>query len=341
MAAPSTPTNLIVQQGNGQVYLSWDLSAGATSYPVYRSTDNVTFSLLSSPVINNYLDTTAIVNTQYYYKVAASNGTVSPFTSSVGIIPTYASIESLGSLRLQAQQRADRVGSNFVTTEEWNQYLNKSAQELYDLLVTAYEDYYLAPAYTFLTDGINNSYTLPNGVLVGTDSVTSKPFYKLMGVDCGLANNNNARVTVHKYDFIERNRYVYPNVTSTFLGVFNMRYRVMGSNINFIPTPSAGQYMTLWYIPRLPTMLKDTDTLDSINGWSEYVIVRAAKMALDKEESDTARLTEELLFIKQRIEETASNRDAGQPDTISNTRAWSGRSGQGGGAGWDGGFGGY
>src|SRR6476619_1766560 len=103
MAAPSTPTNLIVQQGNGQVYLSWDISVGATSYPVYRSTDNVSFSLLGTAVVNNYLDTTASVNTQYYYKIAATVGSdTSPQTSSVPIIATYASIESLWSLRTQA-----------------------------------------------------------------------------------------------------------------------------------------------------------------------------------------------------------------------------------------------
>lgn len=341
MAAPSTPTNLIVQQGNGQVYLSWDISAGATSYPVYRSADNVTFALLGTATVNNYLDASATLNTQYFYQVSASNGTASPLTTSVGIIPTMSGIDSLAALRLQSQQRADRVNSNFVTTPEWNRYINESAKELYDLLVTVYEDYYLAPPYTFVTDGINNSYTLPDGILTGSDSVLSKQFYKLSGVDCGLADNNNARVTIHKYDFIERNRYVYPNITSTFFGVFNMRYRVMGNKLNFIPTPSSGQYITVWYIPRLPVLLQDTDTLDAINGWSEYVVVRAAKMALDKEEQDTSALTQELMYLKQRIEETATNRDAGQPDTISNTRGWSGRSGSGGGPGWDGGFGGY
>lgn len=330
MAAPSTPTNLYVQQGNGQVYLSWDISAGATTYPVYRSIDNVTFTLLVSPAINNYLDTTVTLNTQYFYKVAASNGTVSPQTSSESVVPTLAGIESLSSLRLQAQQRADRVNSNFVTKPEWNMYINKAAQELYDLLTTVYEDYYKAPNYTFITDGSQNGYTLPDGIIVSAvDSVLTKPFYKLLGIDCGIANDNNARITIHKYDFIERNRYVYPNVTSTYFGVFNMRYRVMGNKLTFIPTPAAGQYITMHYIPKLAVLLQDTDTLDGINGWTEYVIVRAAKYALDKEESDTSMLVQELIYLKQRIEDSAMNRDAGQPDTISNSRGYFSRSGHG------------
>jgi hypothetical protein len=61
---------------------------------------------------------------------------------------------------------------------------------------------------------------------------------------------------------------------------------------------------------------------------------------LDKEESDTTKLDQELVFLKQRIEESAVNRDAGQPDTISNVRQ--GRDfGNGSGWGWNGSIGGF
>jgi hypothetical protein len=340
MAAPSTPTNLFSQVANGQVLLTFDISAGATSYNIYRSADNVTFSNIASPAINNYLDTSVTINTQYYYKVTAVNTDgESNLTSAVDAIPTMEGIESLASLRLQAQQKADRVNSNFVTTAEWNKYLNQSAKELYDLLITVYEDYYLAQPYVFQTDG-SNEYALPDGTQTDINNVQTQSFYKLMGIDLGIANNNNAKVTVHKFDFIERNRYVYPNITSTFLGVFNMRYRIMGSKIRFIPTPSSGQYITMWYIPRLPSMLKDTDTLDAISGWSEYVIIDAAIKALQKEESDVSAFMAEKMALKQRIEETATNRDAGMPDTISNTRAFNSRGGNGS-WGFDGSSGGY
>ena len=80
-------------------------------------------------------------------------------------------------------------------------------------------------------------------------------------------------------------------------------------------------------------MLADNDiTTIGYSGWLQYVIVRAAKYALDKEESDTSKLDEELLFLKTRIEETSQNRDAGQADTISDVR--SGRGWGNGGWGW-------
>lgn len=232
----------------------------------------------------------------------------------------------LSQIRLAAMQRADRVNSNFVTTQEWRNYINQSMFELYDLLITVYEDYFIAPPIQFVADGNTYLYPLPNGsnkflnANLPSQVITPSPFYKLSGVDLALNNANNAYVTVNRFMFIDRNRFVYPNTASTIYGVFNLQYRMMGSNIEFIPTPSAGQSIRLWYIPRLVELLQDTDTtVMGISGWIEYVIVRSAKYALDKEESDTTKLDQQLLFLKARIEETAANRDAGRPDKISDT----------------------
>lgn len=340
MAIPAAPANVAVQQGNGQVFVSWDNAAGATSYLVQRSIDNVSYAALASASTNEYTDLSGSIGTQYWYQVASVNadGTSAYAQSDESVVPSLSGNDCLGSLRLQAQQRADRVNSNFVTKTEWNNYLNQSAFELYDLLVTTYEDYYLAEPYVFQTDGLTSDYALPNGVLTGVDSVQSRPMYKLMGVDLGLANNNNAWVTIKKFDFIQRNRYVYPNITSTYMGVFNMRYRVMGSKLHFIPTPSAGQYVKVWYVPRMERLLKDTDMLDGVSGWTEYVIVDAAIKALQKGEEDVTVLMAEKQMLTDRIQSSAMNRDAGQPDTISATRSNS--SGHWGGGGSDGSWGG-
>lgn len=338
MSAPAIPSNLVTQQGNQRVYTSWGIVAGATSYSVQRSTDGVTYSVVGTPSINNFLDTTVTINTQYYYRVASVNvsGT-SGYTQSQIIIPTLPGQVSLGELRLRSQQKSDRVNSSFVTTEEWNYFINQSYYELYDMLITAYEDYYIAPRLEFQTDGSNQFYDLPNG----QNYSGALPFYKAYGVDLGLDNSTNAWVTLKKFNFIERNRYVYPQITSTFLGVFNLRYRVLGNKIEFIPTPSGGQTIGLWYFPRLITLLQDTDVMDGISGWESYVICRSAKYALDKEESDTSKIDEEILFLKKRIEETSQNRDAGQGDTISPTRTRSEQWGGFGGPGYDGSGGGW
>ena len=330
-STPGIPQNFNVQTANQQNLVSWALSAGATSYIVQRSLDNVTYinlvTISGSPLATSYVDMAVTLGTQYWYQVAAASGVnVSSYTAPQSAVPTPTGEMCLSQIRLAAMQRADRVNSNFVTQAEWRNYINQAMFELYDLLITVYEDLYLAPPIQFVADGVTYIYPLPNGsnsflnANMPAQTVVPPPFYKLMGVDLALNNAVNAYVTVNKFNFIDRNRFVYPNTASTIYGVFNLQYRVMGSNIIFIPTPSAGQALRMWYIPRLTELLQDTDITDTgISGWIEYVIVRAAKYALDKEESDSSVLTQELLFLKGRIEESASNRDAGQADKISDT----------------------
>ena len=309
-----------------------------------RSTDGINFTTVATVNASSYLDTSVAPGLQYFYQLASTNGTIGPFVvpSPTSVVPVTAGKMSLGALRLAAQQRADRVGSQFVTTSEWNVFINQAAFELYDLLTTVYEDYNVAqPAY-FTTDGVTYRFPLPDGILTFINQsgqpYVAPPFYKLMGVDLGLNNAPNGFVTVKKFDFIDRNKYVFPNTASTIYGVFNLQYRLVGNTIEFIPIPSAGQPLRLWYIPRMAQLLQDTDILDGVSGWTQYVIVRAAKYALDKEESDVSSLDAELLFLKQRIEESAMNRDVGQADTISDTRttgwgSWNGPFGWGQG-GW-------
>lgn len=338
MAIPAIPINLVAQQGNGQVLLTWDISAGATSYPVLRSIDNVTFTLHATVSVNQYVDTAVTTGTQYWYQVQATNtdGT-SPATASVSAIPALTGDLSLGQIRLMSKQRADRVNSNFVTDAEWNSYITQSAFELYDMLVTLYEDYYVASPLVFSTDGSQWQYPLPDG----SNYDGAPALYKLLGVDLGLDNSNNAWVTLKKFDFIQRNRYVYPNITSTFLGVFNLRYRIVGNTLYFIPVPSGNQVIRLWYVPKMTQPLLDTDILDGISGWTEYIIVDAAIKALQKEESDPSVLLLQKQALLDRINSSAMNRDAGQPDTISATRRWGDTNGGYGGPGFDGSFGGY
>jgi hypothetical protein len=212
--------------------------------------------------------------------------------------------------------------------------------ELYDLLVSLTEDYFISTPAQFTASGNQFIFPLPDGVTSFQNglnpSITFVPraAYKLIGVDLALNNASNAFVTVNKFNFADRNNFVYPNTASTIYGVFNLRYRLIGtSSIEFIPTPSGNQQIRLWYVPRLQQLLLDTDVTDmSISGWIEYVIVKAAYYALAKEESDTSNMEKQLASLKMRIEEAASNRDQGNPNTISDSR----RSGPWG-NGWSGG----
>lgn len=339
--APSIPQSFAVQTSNQQILASWAQTPGATSYVINRSLDNVTFTLLAtvsgSPLATQYLDTAVTLGTQYWYNVSAVNATgSSPATASASAIPSPTGEMTLSQIRLAAQQRADRVNSQFVTDSEWRGYINQSMFELYDLLITTYEDYFLATPIQFVSDGQTYLYPLPNGSNTFYNALSQplasfvpQPFYKMRGVDLALTNSPNGYVNIQRFNFTDRNKFVYPNTASTIYGVFNMQYRVMGNNIEFVPTPSAGQSIRLWYIPRLTELLLDTDTTSiGISGWIEYVIVKAAYYALTKEESPTESLVMQLGALQKRIEESAVNRDAGSPDTVADSRQ----------AGWDSGW---
>lgn len=346
MAAPGVPTNFLVQTGNAQNLVSWDITSGATSYDIQRSLDGVTYTALASvsgvPLATSYLDTTGTIGTQYWYKTRATNSDgSSSYTTAQSVVPTTNGEMCLSQIILAAQQRADRVNSQFVTKQEWASYVNQSMYELYDLLVTAYgEEYFASAPAQFVTNGSSQFYPLPNGVLSFTNSITgvtfvAPAFYKLLGVDMGLNSNtaqaNNGWVTLSKFNFQDRNKYFYPNTQSTIYGVFNAAYRIMGNQIEFIPTPSSNQPIRLWYIPRMDMLLRDTDiTVTGISGWTEYLITDAAIKALQKEESDVSILAAQKLALISRINGAATNRDAGRPDTISDTRSQNGSSSTGG-----------
>ena len=89
---PAAPTNVSATGGDKQVTLSWAVSAGATSYNIYRGTTSN--GQAAAAVANNltsptFTDTTVTNSTTYYYKVTALNGAgESPKSSQVAATPT-------------------------------------------------------------------------------------------------------------------------------------------------------------------------------------------------------------------------------------------------------------
>lgn len=346
MSIPNIPTNFLVSPGNGQVYLKWDAQIGATSastavsapstgaYDILRSTDNLNFSVLTSINQVAYYDqpSTGIV---FYYSIRANgNSGQGQQCPSIATTVVNQGQTTLGAVRLAAQQRADMVNNGFVTNQEWNDYINHSYTELYDILIQTYGDeYYVANPFSFQTDGRSPGlYALPND------------HYKLLGVDLGLgttaaASNPNGWLTLKKFSFISRNRYIFGNVPISFLGLLGLRYRLVGNQIEFIPQPASNQTIRLWYIPRPTTLLADSDVLDGISGWDEYVIVDAAIKAMQKEESDVSVLMAQKQALMTRITAAANNRDAGEPEVASDLRrldggSWSDPYGDGPMGGW-------
>lgn len=208
-------------------------------------------------------------------------------------------------LRTQSRQRADMENSQFVSDSELNSYINKSIAELHDLLISCYDSDYYMVEYPFQTTVNVTNYALP------------ADFYKLRGVDLKLQGQDY--YSVRPFNFNERNRNL--DLQWGLIGGPSIRYRMIGSNMVFSPKPDGAYDCRLWYTPTATVLVTDSSELADLNQYSEYVIVDAAIKMMQKEESDVSVLMAQKQALASRIVSMAQNRDAGQPESISDIYA--------------------
>lgn len=305
-----TPSNFQAVSAQAQVLLSWSYVPLATIYYVSRSDDNVTFAELGTTTNLTYSDTTGDVGTVYYYYVQAGDGTYSsPATTTLTAQALNPGQTTVGNLRLQCQQRCNFENNPFVTNQEWNSYINESYKELYDIIVQKFgSDYYVATPYTYTTTQNLQLYPLPSD------------FYKLLGVEIALnPSDSNSWISLRQFEFVQRNLFNYPNLF-TFYGITNLRYRLNGTNLMVVPAPTGNQTIRIWYAPRPDQLIDDTDTVDAVSGWEEYIIADCCIKALTKEESDPSVFMAQKQALLKRIEEASENRNIGDPQRVSDSR---------------------
>lgn len=210
---------------------------------------------------------------------------------------------TLAEMRNQARQRADMVNSQFCSDSEINEYVNQSIAELYDILVSKFEHYYIASSNITVVAN-TDTYNLPAAM------------YKVLGLDLDSTTSFVNPVTLKPFMFSERNRYSYVN--SVLHGnLANLRYILQGTQVRVIPPPSMSGVIRVWYIPHQTKLVLDADTFDGINGWEEYVVIDVAMKMKIKEETPIDGLMAQKQIITGRIEAMAANRDATEPSRIS------------------------
>jgi Glycoside hydrolase family 44 len=93
-AAPAAPAGLAAAAGNQQITLTWNASAGATSYHVKRATmAGGPYTQVAAPTANSDTDTALTNGTAYYYVVSAVNSYgESANSSEVSATPTGPSV---------------------------------------------------------------------------------------------------------------------------------------------------------------------------------------------------------------------------------------------------------
>jgi hypothetical protein len=188
---------------------------------------------------------------------------------------------SVGDILDRALKKADMYESGFIDSANGEQMdlLNEAYCELYDLLVTRFENYFVSEASITLTPN-TTEYNLP------TD------FYKSVGVDYKIGATPTQFVTLKPFMENERN-----------------------GMIGTVGTIPAGE-IRIRYVPSPFKYTDRAELVQGISGWETLMVILLAISFKEKEESDTGPLERQLARQMQRIEEASQNRDAGMPHHI-------------------------
>lgn len=189
---------------------------------------------------------------------------------------------TIAEIKRRARNRADMQHSGFISDEELLDMINEAYCELYDTLVVAFQNYYIAEETIQLVPG-TSAYPFPDD------------FYKIISVDF---QNGNSWETLFPFNELERN-----SVLTTTATIPNATIR-------------------LRYIPAPVTFTDDADEIDGIAGWEALLITDVAIMMLDKEESDTSALERRRMREYARIQTMAQNRDVTMPGTVTDVTVY-------------------
>lgn len=179
-------------------------------------------------------------------------------------------------IRDKVRQRADiQKETARYPDSELNQYINDSYKKLYGILVrhNLHRD---ESSQTINADG-SATYDLP------ADHFSTMAIFKEEG-------DYYRRLRKHGF----RDRPHGGTETITGEAVTYRIARVAGTKtVEMFPRPTDGVYIHT-YVPILADLSADTDTLDSILAWDEFVVIDAAIKCLRKENSDTTELKRDL-----------------------------------------------
>ena len=211
----------------------------------------------------------------------------------------------LSELKAIILDQADMTDSGFITDTRLTYWINAELSELHDLLVTSFEDYFLAKEIIPLA-GDTENYALPDD------------FYKAIKVFYvdGLNRYRLRRFMVEELDQFSND--YYSAYTHNGLNYVDLFYRIVGNELYVAPLPAGTGAIEFWYVPQFERLVDPNDTVhfQVPIGWEDFVICGVAARCLAKEESDPTFFLGKKMEIKQRIIDAAEARDQGGENRV-------------------------
>lgn len=207
---------------------------------------------------------------------------------------------SLASLTRGALQRANLEGvraSQSIKEPELTGYVNGSIAEWVDeVRATTWNGNYSRSAWPITTVANMSSYAL------------APDFLSLISVDVTITSGGPV-IAARAYQEEQRNAFRSGGWGWEYAAP--IYYQMQGTNIAFIPVPQGPYAVQVNYVPTAPILVAQADTIDSINGWEEFIHLDVAIKCLAKlgGNDQIPILAQRLEHQRARIRSLAPRRD--------------------------------
>ena len=211
---------------------------------------------------------------------------------------------TMAHINSQARLMTNTLGSGyFDDAVEMPYYINFAVSDVYDRVVAAYSEYFMAQAQFALTT--SNDILLTDIITPVTPAGTT--FYKELGVDYWPSGSAQTAVTVLPIgSYTERNA---GNVWGGGIYGPERRYNILGNILQILPSTTnfKGAY-NLIFVPSCPVLSDIVDLPVEMERWVKLISLKVAKMMKSKREQPIDDLTADIALQERRIDEMAHHR---------------------------------
>lgn len=220
---------------------------------------------------------------------------------------------TLQDLITYVRQRTLMQDANAVSDNAMKTIVSNACGELYGLLVTRYEDYFLQRAMSALAFN-QEAFPAPDNLM------------KIRAVDYNTSFDapENLWYTINQFQLSERNQFNNPMTTITQpWGKVCLSWRLTQNAIVISPQNQAQGVYRVWYVPKFVPLVNFEDEVPANmdqQGWLELAVAISCVRVMNAMRMDSSMFETERAELKQRIISEAKNRQAAGGKRIANVR---------------------
>jgi len=197
-------------------------------------------------------------------------------------------------LRDRAKARGDFEVDANIPDATWNTWLDQDYRRLWQLVALSDPDHFTAGPTEFTLSGSTDTFDL---------NTLTPAFWRLRGVDF---KNSNDWIKVPRFTWEERNR------------LWRRQYRIMDTNLRFIPEGDAAGDYRVWWVPEPTAFANDSAEIDpAVSMYDDFIILSSAIRGRSRQEKSTNDLRADLKQVTDTLQAAATDRDQHEPDRVS------------------------